>query len=665
MNRIKEKKERLNLIGWVLCLILSFFPLSTLWAQQPEDQKIYQTDKKIVVDGNLDDWEGIEERPVNLSINGEQVQPSSDLSVTAMFTYDPKNFYAAVKVLDDLFEFPNRSWRYGDGFLLTFLDPAQGNESDRFVSFGISLEEEETVGIMVNKDGIYFPGTDLRDMKLKIVPDEKKGEILYEMSIPFKYLVPFKPFIQEKWGINLVYADRDQGKRTLVFLYPDPSYDTELSDKRKGAVFQFIHHVPEEPEIQMSLRATHFYHDDEISLILAILSPEEMSGWQIKSILLGPSARNVPQTVEFSLKEGMNVLRFNLEERDFATGAYDLSVGVINHQGTLRFKEDTRFFVLNRSEFEQFQAKFDEVKKSELYTKNEKFRKSLSNLEIRFDWIKEYMDEAPPFIGIDPIEEWYDEIETLYKNIDEGKPALFPLGSIGRYAHRSEIDGTLQPYTVYIPQDYNDKYPTPLFVTLHGSGVNEVQYAYSMVMVLGAGRFRGGIPKMIMIAPQARGLSDWYTGNSGKDVIECIDHIKALYNIDEENMILDGFSMGGYGAWRLSLLHPDMFKAVIIRSGAIVPPPYIKGENILDLLDKGKGLDFFIVHGAKDNAIPVENARRAVQKLKELGISHKYIEVKDAYHTDYEKWGEIFGWLRSIIRVKSEKQEREKHPHRF
>jgi len=665
MKTGKEKRERLKVLGLVLFFIVVFFHSLVLPAQQSEDQKIYQTDKKIAVDGDLDDWAGIEERPINLDINGEQIQTSSDLSVTAMFTYDSKNFYAAVKVLDDLFEFPNRSWRYGDGFLLTFLDPAQGNESDRFVSFGISLEEEETIGVMVNKDGIYFPGTDLRDMKLKIVPDEKKNEIIYEMSIPFKYIVPFKPFIQERWGINLVYADRDQGRRTLVFLCPDSSYDTELSDKRKGAVFQFIHHVPEEPEIQMSLDATHFFHDDEISLILAILSPEEMSGWQIKSILLGPSAKNVPQTDEFSLKEGMNVLRFNLEDRDYGTGAYDLSVGVINDQGTLRFKEDTRFFVLNRSEFEQFQTKFDEVKKSELYTKDEKFRKSLSNLEIRFDWIKEYMDEAPPFIGIDPIEEWYDEIKTLYKNIDEGKPALFPLGSIGRYAHRSEIDGTLQPYTVYIPQDYNDKYPTPLFVTLHGSGVNEVQYAYSMAMVLGAGRFRGGIPKMIMIAPQARGLSDWYTGNSGKDVIECIDHIKALYNIDEENMILDGFSMGGYGAWRLSLLHPDMFKAVIIRSGAIVPPPYIKGENILDLLDKGKGLDFFIVHGAKDNAIPVENARRAVQKLKELGISHKYIEVKDAYHTDYEKWGEIFGWLRSIIRVKSEKQEREKHPHRF
>ena len=85
---------------------------------------------------------------------------------------------------------------------------------------------------------------------------------------------------------------------------------------------------------------------------------------------------------------------------------------------------------------------------------------------------------------------------------------------------------------------------------------------------------------------------------------------------------------------------------------------YVKGENILDLLDKGKNLDFFIVHGAKDNAVSVENARKAVQKLKELGISHKYVEVKDAYHTGYDRWGEIFGWLRSIVKPISEKKEK-------
>ena len=71
--------------------------------------------------------------------------------------------------------------------------------------------------------------------------------------------------------------------------------------------------------------------------------------------------------------------------------------------------------------------------------------------------------------------------------------------------------------------------------------------------------------------------------------------------------------------------------------------------NDLDITVKGKKLNYFIVHGAKDNAVPVEAAREAVQKLKELGIPHKYVEIKNAYHTGYNRWTEIFQWLRNII----------------
>jgi len=154
----------------------------------------------------------------------------------------------------------------------------------------------------------------------------------------------------------------------------------------------------------------------------------------------------------------------------------------------------------------------------------------------------------------------------------------------------------------------------------------------------------------IILAPKARGLSDFYLGDSGRDVIECIDHVKKLYNIDEKNIILDGFSMGGYGAWRLGLLYPDLFRAVIIRSGAVSAPSYLKGEKIIERLDKGaKGLNLFIIHGDRDNAVPIENARRAVSRLKELGIRFNYIEVKGATHSGYDKWDNIFVWLRRIM----------------
>jgi predicted esterase len=631
--------------------LMAFFVFCIPSFPQSELPQIFQTDRRIQVDGELGEWDGISEFPVDLTTNGDKIQPSADLTVTAKFAYDVKNFYAAIEAIDDSLEFPNRSWRYGDGLFLTFLDPSQGNESLSYYSFGISLEEKNPVKTVVYKDGIGFPGIDVRNMELAIVPDEKKGIVTYELSIPFQILTPFRPFMQDKWGINIAYADRDQGKRVVVQLYPDPSYDSEMTNKRKGAIFQFVNRIPEIPEIQMLIDSSHFYDDSEKTITLAVQSAEDKSGWLYRSFLLGPGVRNVEQKQEFSFEKGMSMLTFQIDQEEFQTGAYDLSVGVIDEEGSLRFKEDTRFFVINRAELEEYRAKYEEARKGELFAEDERFRNSMPNLEIRFAWIQDYMKKAPPHIGIAAIDEWMDEVKTLVESVQDGKPAFFPLGSVGRYAHRSKIDGTLQPYSIYVPRDYDKEVPIALFVVLHGSGVEEVDYAVDVARLISEARVKLQTPKMMMIAPQARGLSDWYLGNSGKDVIECIDHVKTLYNIDERNIIIHGFSMGGYGAWRLSLLHPDLFKAAVILSGAIAPPPFLKGENILDLLDKAnkEKLNYFIVHGAKDNAIPVEAARRAVQKLEERGILHEYIEIKNASHTGYNKWIEIFKWMKNLI----------------
>ena len=129
----------------IIGLLMGGLTIAATPFPQSDNFKIFQTDKRISIDGELDDWEGINEFPIDLTTTGDKIQPSKNMSVTAKFTYDAKNFYVAVKAMDDTLEFPNRSWRYGDGFFLTFLDPSKGNESDSFYSFGISLVEKKPI----------------------------------------------------------------------------------------------------------------------------------------------------------------------------------------------------------------------------------------------------------------------------------------------------------------------------------------------------------------------------------------------------------------------------------------------------------------------------------------------------------------------------------------
>lgn len=158
----------------LIFLLVAIFPDSVHLMQQSEDLKIAQTDKKIIIDGILDEWDTVKEIAVNLFPDGKKLHPSPDITITARFTFDSKNFYAAIKAIDDHFEFPNRSWRYGDGLFLTFIDPYEGDESDRFCSFGFSLQDKKKTKIFVNRDGEYFPEASIKDIQLNINADKQK-----------------------------------------------------------------------------------------------------------------------------------------------------------------------------------------------------------------------------------------------------------------------------------------------------------------------------------------------------------------------------------------------------------------------------------------------------------------------------------------------------------
>ncbi|MFQ6070787.1 MAG: prolyl oligopeptidase family serine peptidase [Candidatus Aminicenantales bacterium] len=623
--------------------------ISLAFASADEQQiKIFQTGKKIVVDGILDEWEGFDKFPIQLTPEGKRLEPSADISVSAQFTYDARNFYAAIRAKDDLLEFPQRSWRYGDGLYITFLDPTQGNESTRFYTFGFSREGKKEVKILVNRDGKYFP-SDTQEVEFKIAADEEAGTINYEIAIPFKNITPLRPFFHQECGLNLIYVDRDHGRRKILQLFPDRNYDTELTKIRKAALAKFINHQPARPECQSLLSASHFFHDENIELRLAVNSPYEASGWKIRYDLSSFSTHS-SSTQEMSVRKGMNTFLFFPEKRDYPSGLYDLSLGIMDEKGSLVYTASHSFYVVNRQELERKKAQVEKAKKEHIYFRNTQFRESLPTVEIRFEWIEKYMENESPYADLSSLERWMEELNFLLKNVENGKPALFLPGRVGTLAHRSQIDGTLQPYSVFVPEDYTGARPVPLFVTLHGSGVDEEKTIISVARAYLETRMRKRVARMIILAPRARGLSDWYTGNSGQDVIECINHLKNLYMIDERKIVIDGFSMGGYGAWRLSLLHPEIFEAAVIRSGAVSPPEYVKGENVLDLIEKGKNKQFFIVHGLKDNSIPVEEAREAVQKLKELGIKHRYIELKKAGHGNYNVWKDIFLWLTGILK---------------
>jgi poly(3-hydroxybutyrate) depolymerase len=113
---------------------------------------------------------------------------------------------------------------------------------------------------------------------------------------------------------------------------------------------------------------------------------------------------------------------------------------------------------------------------------------------------------------------------------------------------------------------------------------------------------------------------------SEKDVMNVLALIRKEFTIDDKRIYLIGHSMGGGGTWHLGTKYPDVWAGL----APIAPAAFGQPTG----LDKLKTIPVIVVQGDQDTLVRPEGTRRWVEKLKELKITHEYLEIAGAGHGD-------------------------------
>jgi predicted esterase len=116
---------------------------------------------------------------------------------------------------------------------------------------------------------------------------------------------------------------------------------------------------------------------------------------------------------------------------------------------------------------------------------------------------------------------------------------------------------------------------------------------------------------------------------SEKDVMNVLDMIRKEFNVDENRTYLMGHSMGGAGSIYIGVKYASIWAAV----GAEAPatsPAGLTPDNFS--LEPAKNIPMIIVQGDMDTLVPVAGTRRWIEKMKELKMTHEYIEVPGGDH---------------------------------
>lgn len=129
--------------------------------------------------------------------------------------------------------------------------------------------------------------------------------------------------------------------------------------------------------------------------------------------------------------------------------------------------------------------------------------------------------------------------------------------------------------------------------------------------------------------------------------------------VDPARTCLTGNSMGGYGAWELARLHPELFAALAVTSGHYEPCPPGRLARLVCALADAR-LPTLVVHAPDDDVCPFDEARELVQLLlrqpaeagaaPEVRLATEGARGHDAWSAGYGPESELFGWLLSKSR---------------
>jgi phospholipase/carboxylesterase len=191
-------------------------------------------------------------------------------------------------------------------------------------------------------------------------------------------------------------------------------------------------------------------------------------------------------------------------------------------------------------------------------------------------------------------------------------------------------------FSLYVPEYYDADQTWPLVVALHGGSGHGRSFLWTW---LREARSRG-----VILASPSSGDRTWSL--MGPDVdSENLDaivaHVRKLWNVDEQRILLTGMSDGGTFSY-LCGLRDNVPYTHLAPISASFHPLLLEAAS----RERLQALPVYLIHGALDWMFAVDVARTARDALTAAGAEVSYHEIADLSHTyPREQNTKILDWL--------------------
>ena len=183
-----------------------------------------------------------------------------------------------------------------------------------------------------------------------------------------------------------------------------------------------------------------------------------------------------------------------------------------------------------------------------------------------------------------------------------------PIGTVANEEVR--VEGQTYAVALSIPLTYRSANGYALVVCLHGAGFTGDVYLE---------RWQARLGEEYLLACPTYPTGAWFTRRAEEVVLATIEHVRRRYHVDPDRIFLTGMSNGGIGAWLIGMHHAPLFAGVVPMAGGL-------DDVLMPFLANLRNTPIYMIHGAKDQVMPVSLSRSISRELTALGYSHVYRE---------------------------------------
>ncbi|HZT64917.1 MAG TPA: alpha/beta hydrolase-fold protein [Acidimicrobiales bacterium] len=196
---------------------------------------------------------------------------------------------------------------------------------------------------------------------------------------------------------------------------------------------------------------------------------------------------------------------------------------------------------------------------------------------------------------------------------------------------RPNFFGRVQPYAVYVPTGYDPSRPAPLTWMLHSLDEQHNQYG---VLAPRAIQLLCERRHSICATPLGFGPDGWYFDEAEVDFWDVWHDLATHYSLDPTRTVVSGYSMGGWGSYKLGLTYPDLFATAMPLAGPPVCGLRVYGPvwgapasgrcqsdgDSTPLVANARWVPYILGDGTADELVPISGVVEQINAFLDAGL---------------------------------------------